>query len=53
MIEVKDELWEESIEEEGPPYFKEWNQAYMFILGVHAIIIIIFYFIMRAYNVPV
>ena len=53
MIEVKDELWKEDVKEEGPPFFNKWREAYIFILGVHVIVIIIFYIIMQSYHIAI
>jgi hypothetical protein len=36
--------------EDRPPVFKTWNQLYVFVLVLHAIIITLFYLFTLAYS---
>jgi hypothetical protein len=36
-------------ENEEPPVFDSWRNIYLFVLGVHALIIILFYLLTHAY----
>ncbi|MEL7119188.1 MAG: hypothetical protein AAFO07_07105 [Bacteroidota bacterium] len=33
-----------------PPFFKTWNQMYAFVLILHALIILLFYWFTQAYS---
>jgi len=35
--------------DENPPVLGSWNNVYTFVLGLHALIIILFYLFSRAY----
>ena len=36
--------------EDSPPIFKSWNQMYIFVLVLHAIIITLFYIFTHTYS---
>ncbi|NRB63228.1 MAG: hypothetical protein HRU40_09430 [Saprospiraceae bacterium] len=37
-------------QEDRPPIFKTWNQMYLFVLVLHALIISLFYLFTQAYS---
>ena len=37
-------------DEERPPIFRSWNEMYIFVLVLHAIIISLFYFITQTFS---
>lgn len=37
-------------QEDRPPIFRSWNQMYLFVLVLHAIIIFLFYLFTQAYS---
>ena len=40
----------ENIADELPPLFNTWNQLYVFVLVLHALIIFLFYQLTQAYS---
>jgi len=35
---------------EKPPFFRTWPQMYLFVLAMHAFVIVLFYLFMRYYS---
>lgn len=43
-------LFEMEMNEEKPPFFKKWEHLYAFVLVMHVLIIVLFYWFTKAYS---
>ena len=40
----------ESILDEKPPFFKNWKKIYQLVIGIHALLILLFYWFTLSYS---